>query len=114
MTSKTDVECFLDDLKQKVKVFDLIVVEREKKRETLAQLEMKQSDCKEIINSLSLENYYRGPKKDSEYNGEYWEFGTDVSGMEVYIKINYGKPNRQVICISFHFAEHKIKYKYKD
>ncbi|MBX7042135.1 MAG: toxin [Ignavibacteria bacterium] len=113
MSSKADVESFLTDLKQKIKVFDLIIVERDKNRQTLTELEMKQSDCKKIIDLLSAENYYRGPKKDSEFTGEYWEFGVDVNGRDVYIKVNYGKPNKQVICISFHFAEHEIKYKYK-
>lgn len=84
MSSKADVESFLTDLKQKIKVFDLIIVERDKNMQTLAELEMKQSDCKKIIDSLCVENYYRGPKKDSEFTGEYWEFGIDVKDKDVY------------------------------
>ena len=40
-------------------------------------------------------------------------FGKDVEGKEVYIKISYGMPNRQAICISFHLAEYPMNYPYK-
>lgn len=113
MPSKDDVEHYLRDLKQKIRTFSLIILERDKNRNTLAELELVQSDCKDFIDGLSSENYFRGPTKDTENEGEYWEFGTMIKNREVYIKVNYGKTNKPVICISFHFAELEINYRFK-
>ena len=41
-----------------------------------------------------------------------WVFGKDVKGQDVYIKISIGINNASAICISFHIAEHDIKYKF--
>ena len=46
-------------------------------------------------------------------NGEMWVFGKDVKEREVYIKITLGYENGQTICISFHIAEHPLKYPFK-
>lgn len=113
MTKEDEVETFLNDLKQKIKVHDLIFVEREKNQKTMTELEIYQSDCKKYISQLKIENYYKGPVKDSQYGNEYWEFGIEIKNKEIYIKLNYGHLNKPVICISFHFAEHKIKHKFK-
>ena len=43
-----------------------------------------------------------------------WVFGKDVKGSEVYIKITLGPPNYRAVCISFHVAEHPMKYPLKD
>ncbi|MBS1552102.1 MAG: type II toxin-antitoxin system MqsR family toxin [Bacteroidetes bacterium] len=113
MKKDEEAEKFLQDLKAKIKVFDLIIAEREKNRNTMSKLEIYQSDCKKHILALTKENYFKGPTKDKEYGNEYWEFGKEIKGSEVYIKINFGKANKPVICISFHIAEHKIKYRFK-
>jgi hypothetical protein len=42
-----------------------------------------------------------------------WVFGKDVKGREIYIKIMLGAKNSQTICISFHIAEHPLKYPLK-
>lgn len=113
MIEDDEVENFLNDLKQKIKVHDLIFVNREKNQKTMAELEIYQSDCKKHISKLKAENYIKGPVKDTQYGNEYWEFGIEIKSKEIYIKLNYGNMNKPVICISFHFAEHKIKYKFK-
>lgn len=113
MLKESDVENYLKDVKQKIKVYDLIIMERDKNRKTMSELEIYQSDCKKFILRLKTENYFKGPVKDSENGNDYWEFGTEIKGKEIYIKLNYGKPGKQVICISFHIAEHKIKYRFK-
>ncbi len=113
MIEDYEAEKFLKDIKQKIRQFDLIIIDRDKNRRTMSELEIYQSDCKKLLLKLEVENYFKGPKKDSEYGNEYWEFGIDVKKREVYIKINYGHMNKPVICISFHFAEHKIRYPFK-
>ena len=42
-----------------------------------------------------------------------WVFGKDVRGREIYIKIALGMQGGQTICISFHIAEHPLKYPFK-
>jgi hypothetical protein len=37
-----------------------------------------------------------------------------VNNTEVYIKISMGLYNSQVICISFHDAEHPMNYPFKN
>lgn len=113
MPSEDDVEQYLRDLSQKIRTFDLIILERDKNRNTLAELELVQSNCKDYIYELTSENYYRGPTKDTENEGEFWEFGTMIKNREVYVKVNYGKPDKPVICISFHFAEFEIIYPFR-
>ena len=44
---------------------------------------------------------------------EMWVFGKDVKEREVYIKITLGYQNGQTICISFHLAEHPMRYPFK-
>jgi hypothetical protein len=111
--SKDDVEKYLNELKQKIRGLNLIILERDKNRKTLAELEIVQSDCKDYIGELTCENYFMGPTADTENEGEFWEFGTMIKGREIYIKINYGKFNKPAICISFHFAEFEIQYPFK-
>ena len=111
--TKDEVEKYLSDLKQKIKTFNLVIMERKKNRVTLAELELVQSDCKDYIDLLTAENYSTGPTKDTENEGEFWEFGTMIKEKEIYIKINYGKTNKPALCISFHFAEFEIMYPFK-
>ena len=37
----------------------------------------------------------------------------DMDGTELYIKIALGQPNSRTVCISFHLAEHPIRYAFK-
>ena len=47
--------------------------------------------------------------------GEMWVFGKDLdNGSQLYIKIAMGTANSNTICISFHEAESKIEFPYKN
>ncbi len=87
MPSKDDVEKHIDNLKQKIRGFNLIILEREKNRKTLAELEIVQSDCKDYIGELTCENYFRGPTADMENEGEFWEFGTMIKEEKFTLKL---------------------------
>lgn len=113
MVSKDETEHFLNDLKEKIEVFDLVIIERDKNQKTLAELGLVPSDCRIHIHDLTCENYFRGPTDDDETGGVFWEFGTMIKNREIYIKINYGLPNKSVICYSFHFSEFTITYPFK-
>ena len=83
-------------------------------KKTLEELEIIPSYRKVVIESLRTEDYVEGPVIDTLNKlGEMWVFGRDVKGREIYIKIMLGADNCQTICISFHIAEHPLKYPFK-
>ena len=43
-----------------------------------------------------------------------WVFGPLYKNIEIYVKISMGKENNRVICISFHLAESKMNYPFKE
>ena len=116
MASKEQVEDFLKRLKEKIKVFDIVFRDdRGKNVQTLALLEITPTYRKDVILNINAEDYSEGPIVDTlNLKGEMWVFGKDVKGHEVYIKITLGFPDSSTICISFHLAEHKMIYPYKN
>jgi len=115
LPNQQDIENFLNDLKAKSKVFGMVIINREKNRNTLAELEIGNSKvfCQSEIDKLTYKDYFNGPVADSEHKGEYWEFGTMIKNNEIYIKVNIGQFNKSCILISFHFSEFKISYPFK-
>lgn len=115
MITKEEVEKFLLVLNQKIRVFDIIFRDdRGKNFQTLIDLDITPKYRKDIILSLASDDYIEGPIIDTLNKvGDMWVFGKDVKGQEVYIKITLGLPNKEVICISFHIAEHSLNYKFK-
>ena len=116
MATKEQVEAFLKRLKEKIKVFDIIFRDdRGKNLQTLATLEINTTIRKQVIMNIEPEDYVDGPIVDTLNKvGEMWVFGKNVKGQEVYIKITLGLPNSSTICISFHIAEHKMNYPFKN
>ena len=113
--TKENVEAFLNQFHQKLKVFSIIFRDdRGKNAQTLADLEITPKYRETVIKEIKTEDYSQGPIIDTLNSmGEMWVFGKDVKGQEVYIKISLGQSNSQTICISFHIAEYKIKYPLK-
>lgn len=110
-----DVQCFLEQFHEKMKVFGILYRDdRGKNQKALEELEIVPSFRKVVIENLKVEDYVEGPLVD-ELNklGEMWVFGKDVKGREVYIKIMISQFGGQTICISFHLAEHKLNYPFK-
>ena len=116
MATKEQVEDFLKRLKEKIKVFDIIFRDdRGKNLQTLATLEITPTYRKQVVLNIEPEDYSEGPIVDTlNRMGEMWVFGKDVKVHEVYIKITFGQPNNSTICISFHIAEHPMKYPFKN
>ena len=116
MITKDDVQAFLNQFNTKMQIFGIIFRDdRPKNQDTLKELELIPTARRVIIENLHPEDYVQGPIID-ELNklGEMWVFGKDVKGREIYIKINMGMENNQTICISFHIAEHPLKYPFKE
>ncbi len=115
MITKDEVQSFLNQFHEKMKIFGIIYRDdRGKNQKTLEELEIVPLYRKVVIENLVVEDYVQGPVVD-ELNklGEMWVFGKDVKGREVYIKIMMGGVGCQTICISFHLAEHPLVYPFK-
>lgn len=115
MIEAEDVRRFLAQFNAKVKVYGILFRDdRGKNREALQILDITPMQREFIVKSLQVQDYVEGPVID-ELNkmGEMWVFGKDVKDREVYIKITLGYANGQTICISFHIAEHPLKYQFK-
>lgn len=70
------------------------------------------SDRLAYIKKLTADNYHSGPKKDNydPTEPDYYEFGIEIKGTEVYIKISIGQYNKLIDCMSFHKAERAMLY----
>lgn len=114
-STKDQVENFLNEFLTKLNFFDVIFLNRDKNRETLLILEISALQRIEYLKSLKAENYFDGPNVDAfdPDSPPNWEFGMSIKGYELYIKINLGKTNKRVMCISFHIAEQEIIYPFK-
>lgn len=116
MRKEDEVQFFLNDFFAKYRVFDILFRDRTdpKNATTLLNLEITPNKRREIIESLTVTDFYRGPLNDTLYGeASMWEFGKIYNRVEVYIKITMGQPGCSVICISFHRAERPIKYPFK-
>ena len=107
-----EIQKFLNDFHQKVEVFDIFFMDdREKNLSALNEVGIIRGMRKEIIKTLTVEDYSEGPIKNMlNAWGDLWVFGKDVNEQEVYIKISYGMPNHRAICISFHLAEYPMQH----
>jgi len=105
------VSIFLQDFKKIVtQERGLDIVDRKENLNSLLQLGLTKKNCKHEILNLSVSDYCAGPKPDKDRPGIIWEFGKEISGYEVYIKLKIAEADsiRIAKCISFHIAEYPI------
>ena len=76
MTSKDQVEQFLEEFKLKLRIWDLIFrSDRGKNTQTLLDLEITIQELKETLKKLTLEDFSEGPIPDTLYQvSELWVF----------------------------------------
>lgn len=116
MATRREVEQFLNQFKVKIDIWGIFFLdERGKNMQALLDLGITPSIRENVVKSIDVEDYSEGPIRDvlNDY-GEMWVFGKDVNDVEVYIKITMGRPESKTICISFHKAEHPMKYPLKN
>lgn len=113
--SQKDIELFLNEFKQKFRIYGVFFINREKNEQTLLDLEITSKQREEFLLNLKSEDYSSGPFTDAydPDSPQNYEFGITVKKKEVYIKINMGKPEKRVMCISFHIAERELNYPFK-
>lgn len=116
MTTRDEVVSFLNLFKGAAMLELFYVRDRPKNIQGLLDLGISVNERKEKILGLTPDNYMSGPKPDdTDARKEIWEFGTNVEGIEVYIKLQVTKdPKRQSVYYanvwSFHRAEYRIRY----
>ena len=116
MATSEEVHSFLQDFKVKLGIWGVVFRDdRGKNAQALLNLEITPVFREKILKELQVTDYYEGPAKENLYGGaDMWVFGKTIKGQEVYIKITLGFSGAQVICISFHVAEHPMKYPLKN
>ena len=115
MPNPDEIQQFLNDFHLKLGIWGIVVRDdRGKNSQTLLDLEITKAERNKILASLKLADYCEGPLEDTLHKGaDMWVFGKLVKSKEIYIKITMGISGAQVICISFHIAEHTMQYPYK-
>ena len=130
-SKKEEVENFLQTLKEILtdkgfdidKDFDVLFRKKNENREnpyitsnTLAALNYDKKDIKSELLNLRLSDYVETLVDVKDTSGpRLYVFIKEIEKRDVYIKIKIRKiRNRQVFCLSFHFARFKnTKYPYK-
>jgi hypothetical protein len=81
---------------------------------TMVSLDYDVVDVIDRLKELSLENYSETLfDKDDDNPPLLFVFGKTIQGKEVYIKLKIKESMiKKVLCISFHFAQYKMKYPY--
>lgn len=112
MADKTTVKSFLQELKQLIKVWGISFSNRPKNSiQHLADLSITAKMREEIILNLTIEDYSEGLLEETQQGGtEMWVFGKIIKGQQIYIKLTISKFTDRPICISFHKAEHPMRF----
>ncbi|MEO0895985.1 MAG: toxin [Bacteroidota bacterium] len=114
MPTKEEVQQFLEAFYAQKNDHGIMYYQRKKNLNALLELEISAKRRTKVLNQLTVDDYYKGPKPDGVLKGtEFWEFGKKVRKKEVYIKISLGLEGKPVRCLSFHPAERPIKYPFR-
>ena len=126
LSDKKDVKKFLDELKAIINDVsfdsddDLIIIKSSKDevqystRYTLFDLDYDTVDVVDRLKELTVSDYSETLiDKDDDKPPLLFVFGKDINNRQVYIKLKIkGANNRRILCLSFHYAKHKMKFPY--
>lgn len=112
MPTPDEVTAFLTEFHTRMKVFDVVFRDdREKNTKTVIALGITRDQRKRTLEELTTMDYSEGPIMDWDGGPELWVFGKVFKGTDLYIKVTLGLTNSgSVVCISFHAAEHDMKF----
>lgn len=115
MAAAAEVQAFLEAFKAKLGVWGVVFRDdRGKNAQALLSLEITPAQRQAVLQEPAAGRLLPGPLEEKLYSGaDMWVFGKMIKGQEVYIKITTGLLGAQVICISFHLAEHPLSYPLK-
>ncbi|MEL6850259.1 MAG: hypothetical protein AAFP92_17190, partial [Bacteroidota bacterium] len=97
-----EIKLFLYSFHQLMDQYGIIFYNRRKNTQALLDLELSAAGRNEILKHLTPLDYYKGPRPDMVNIGaEYWEFGKEVKGSTLYIKLSLGiRVDEPVRCFS--------------
>jgi hypothetical protein len=104
---------FLKDFKELMGQGRYFVKDHHKNIQTLKDLDITTRIRDNLILSTALNDYSSGPNPDEYQPGDYWVFGKDLNGVEIYIKLKIvtrHNGDEKAVCISFHPSEHPLRY----
>jgi len=114
--SKEDVAKFLKDAKSLIAKGNVFIAKRSINLQDIVDIGLTMGGVKQELLGLTVENYSKGPEPDRDFPGEIWVFGKEILNHEVYIKIKIDQEveHKELTCISFHIAEYKLDYPFRD
>ncbi|MBL7945182.1 MAG: type II toxin-antitoxin system MqsR family toxin [Flavobacteriales bacterium] len=112
MPTSAEVEAFLAAFHARMKVWGVLFQDgREKNTVALFELGIARNERIKVLEELTAMDYSEGPIKDWDKGPDLWVFGKELKAQELYIKITLGVTgDGKVVCISFHAAEHPMKF----
>lgn len=108
---------FLEEFKTLASEGRIWITNRKDTFNTLVELGYTTKDLETLLLSLTVEDYYAGPKQDIyRARDYYWEFGRVIKHQEYYIKIKIeqGERDERSVCLSFHRAERPMRFRFKN
>jgi hypothetical protein len=110
-----EVESYLQAFQTKLSVFSVVFLDRDKNStKTLLKLGISGDNRLACLRELVTTDYVQGPTPNQQLTeAPLWVFGRTIRRHEIYIKVTLGRPNGSVLCISFHLAEHPLRYPLK-
>ena len=126
-SKKREVAAFLDELYQLLESddfdinMDLILIRKKKQGDdwkfstpyTLLDLEYNAEDVVNRLKELKVEEYAETKIDTDDINPPIlFVFGKDINDRLIYVKLKIRDQQKQIVCVSFHYAKDKIQYPY--
>lgn len=112
MTTPQEITDFLKKFKHVLSA-GFIFISRRDNVATIAYLGITIAYVKTILSQLTYKDYIRGPQSDKNGSGNMiWEFGLNIQGENIYIKLSDDFSFNKAKCISFHVAAYPLVYPY--
>jgi hypothetical protein len=111
-------EVFLDEVRSLVRS-SFFLHRSEKTERTRSELGFTNEQLKEVIESLTAEDFSEIAVELDGSSGTAWVFGKKISGRDIYIKLeisrfsNSGDEKSTLYCWSFHFSDRPMSYPFK-
>lgn len=118
MTTEEEVREFLKKFRSAARSpRDLIIVRNypgSRNLEGILSLGMTETEAKEEVFGLRVEDYSAGPEEDRDRVGQQvWKFAPVILGREVYVKLVLTVDRRAKV-LSFHPAEHPMSQPFRN
>lgn len=96
-----EVNNFLAIVRYSISNNNFRFADRKETLDGIAQLGITIEQAVEEVNTLTYQDYYRGPSKDHNRDGrDVWEFVKDLDEEKAYIKLKIDSSG--CLCLSFH------------